>query len=49
MWMLPQEYWGVHADAGVVERLDLPAEVARWSGPRTAGHLVQHAPGLLTA
>jgi catechol-2,3-dioxygenase len=49
MWMLPQEHWGVYADAGVVERLDLPAEVARWSGVRTAGDLVHEIPGQVTA
>jgi catechol-2,3-dioxygenase len=41
MWMLPREGWGTYADAGVVEPLDLDAEVARWSGVRTAGHIVQ--------
>ena len=40
MWMLPQQEWGVYADAGVVERLDLDAEVARWSGVPTAGQIV---------
>lgn len=41
MWMLPQEEWGRYADAGVVEPLDLDAEVTRWSGVRTAGHVIQ--------
>lgn len=41
MWMLPRNEWGTYANAGVVEFLDLPAEVVRWSGVRTAGHLVQ--------
>lgn len=49
MWMLPQEHWGVHADAGSVERLDLPAEVARWSRVQTAGRIVQNATGQVTA
>lgn len=40
MWMLPQEDWGAYADAGVVEPLDLAAEVDRWSGVRTAGRIV---------
>lgn len=43
MWMLPQDEWGRYANAGVVEFLDLPAEVVRWSGVRTAGHIVQEA------
>lgn len=37
MWMLPREDWGVYEAAAVVERLDLDAELARWSGVRTAG------------
>jgi len=45
MWMLPAREWGAYADAGVVEPLDLDAEVARWSGVRTAGHIVQEALG----
>jgi catechol-2,3-dioxygenase len=36
MWMLPREDWGRFADAAPVERLDLPGELARWSGVRTA-------------
>lgn len=44
MWMLPRSEWGRHADAAIVERLDLAAEVARWSGVRTAGELVPAAP-----
>lgn len=44
MWMLPAEQWGVHADAGVVEPLDLDAEVARWSGVPTAGRVVPGTP-----
>jgi catechol-2,3-dioxygenase len=39
MWMLPREAWGDHADKGVVERLDLDAELARWSGVGTADEL----------
>ncbi|MEU0878188.1 VOC family protein [Lentzea sp. NPDC005914] len=41
MWMLPQSEWGSYANAAVVEFLDLPAEVMRWSGVRTAGQIVQ--------
>lgn len=38
-WMLPREAWGEYATKGVVERLDLPAEVAKWSGVGTADEL----------
>ncbi len=38
MWMLPREEWGGYESAAPVERLDLDAEVARWSGVRTAGN-----------
>jgi len=34
-----------YADAGVVEPLDLDAEVAGWSGVRTAGRVVQEPVG----
>jgi catechol-2,3-dioxygenase len=40
MWMLPFEAWGEYADSAPVERLDLEAELARWSGVRTAGRIV---------
>jgi catechol-2,3-dioxygenase len=40
MWMLPRESWGEYESAAPVDRLDLPAELARWSGVRTAGQLV---------
>jgi catechol-2,3-dioxygenase len=40
MWMLPREAWGEYADSAPVERLDLDAELARWSGVRTAGRIV---------
>ena len=36
MWLLPREAWGEHAHRAVVERLDLPAEIDRWSGVATA-------------
>jgi catechol-2,3-dioxygenase len=39
MWMLPREEWGAYANAAPVERLDLDAEIARWSGVRTAWQL----------
>jgi len=39
MWMLPREEWGEYENAAPVERLDLAAEVRRWSGIGTAGRL----------
>lgn len=38
-WMLPRAAWGAYATKGVVERLDLAAEVARWTGVGTADEL----------
>ncbi len=40
MWMLPREDWGVYESAAPIDHLDLTGEVARWSGVRTAGHIV---------
>lgn len=40
MWMLPRDDWGAYADAAPIERLDLDAELRRWSGVGTAGRLV---------
>ncbi|NYD58619.1 catechol-2,3-dioxygenase [Nocardioides marinisabuli] len=40
MWMLPRAEWGVYENAAPVEHLDLPGEVRRWGGVRTAGELV---------
>jgi len=40
MWMLPREEWGDYASSAPVERLDLDAELDRWSGVRTAGAIV---------
>ncbi len=37
MWMLPREQWGAYEHAAPVDRLDLDAEIERWSGVRTAG------------
>ena len=37
MWMLPREEWCEFENSAPIERLDLGAEVARWSGVRTAG------------
>lgn len=39
MWMLPREEWGQYENSAPVDHLDLPAEVARWSGVATAGQL----------
>jgi catechol-2,3-dioxygenase len=39
MWMLPREAWGEYENAAPTTRLDLGAEVARWSGVGTAGRL----------
>lgn len=36
MWMLPREHWGEHEHSAVVQPLDITAEVARWTGARTA-------------
>ncbi len=41
MWMLPRESWGELANAAPVEPLDLPGEVRRWAGRRTAGRIVE--------
>jgi catechol-2,3-dioxygenase len=40
MWMLPRAAWGEYEDSAPVDRLDLDAEVVRWSGVRTAGRIV---------
>lgn len=36
MWMLPRSSWGHYENTAVIEPLDLPAELRRWSGVRTA-------------
>ncbi len=36
MWLVPREAWGEYEHRAVVERLDMPAELARWSGVATA-------------
>ena len=40
MWMLPRENWGEYENAAPTSRLDLGAEVARWSGVGTAGRVL---------
>ncbi len=37
MWMLPRDEWGAYENAAPIDRLDLDAELERWSGVRTAG------------
>lgn len=37
MWMLPRSAWGEFENSAPVDRLDLLAEVERWSGVSTAG------------
>ena len=39
MWMLPRDDWGDYEHSATVEHLDLAAEVARWTGVRTAGEI----------
>lgn len=41
MWMLPRDEWGPYEGAAPIDHLDLAAEVARWSGLRTAGRITQ--------
>lgn len=36
MWMLPRAQWGEYESSAVVERLDIAAELGRWSGVNTA-------------
>jgi catechol-2,3-dioxygenase len=40
MWMLPREAWGEFENAAPVDRLDLQAELDRWTGVPTAGRIV---------
>jgi catechol-2,3-dioxygenase len=39
MWMLPRDAWGHFDNAAPVDRLDLAAELRRWTGVRTAGEI----------
>ena len=45
MWMLPRDEWGVYETSAPIDHLDLPAEVARWSGVRTAGRITAEPAG----
>jgi hypothetical protein len=38
--MLPREAWGEYENTAPIDRLDLEAELARWTGVRTAGQIV---------
>lgn len=40
MWMLPKAKWAEFENSAPIERLDLDAEEAEWSGVRTAAELV---------
>ena len=40
MWMLPRAEWGEYENAAPIDRLDLAAELDRWTGVRTAAELV---------
>jgi catechol-2,3-dioxygenase len=40
MWMVPKDSWGEYANAAPIDTLNLAAEVAQWSGVRTAAELV---------
>ena len=44
MWMLPRASWGEFESSAPVEQLDLPADLARWAGVRTASELVPQDP-----
>lgn len=39
MWMLPRAEWGEYESSAPIDRLDLQAELDRWSGVRTAGRI----------
>ncbi|KPH99579.1 Glyoxalase/bleomycin resistance protein/dioxygenase [Actinobacteria bacterium OK074] len=39
LWMVPRDQWDTYATNVPIERLDLAAEVSRWSGVRTAGEI----------
>jgi catechol-2,3-dioxygenase len=45
MWMLPRNDWGVYENAAPIDHLDLAAEIDRWTGVRTAGHLTPEPAG----
>jgi catechol-2,3-dioxygenase len=44
MWMLPRADRGSYENRAPIDKLDLPAELDRWSGVRTAGVITTDAP-----
>ncbi|MCE0488324.1 VOC family protein [Ornithinimicrobium sediminis] len=44
MWMLPRAEWGRYENEAPIDRLDLAAEVAKWSGVSTSGELFTAGP-----
>ncbi len=49
MWMLPKAHWGEYENTAPIDRLDLSAELDRWSGIGTAGELVPGAAAAVRA
>ncbi|MEO7836337.1 MAG: VOC family protein [Acidimicrobiales bacterium] len=45
MWMLPRGDWGPYENDAPVDRLDLAAEIARWTGVATAGRITSEPAG----
>ncbi len=45
MWMLPRPNWGDYEHSAPIDHLDLAAEVARWTGTQTAGHIAGEPAG----
>ncbi len=45
MWMLPRDQWGHYENAAPIDPLDLPGEIRRWTGVRTAGTIEDDARG----
>ncbi len=43
MWMLPRDEWGAYENQAPIERLDLDAEIAKWSRVRTGWELPDDA------
>ncbi len=39
MWMLPRDEWGAYENQAPIERLDLDAEIVKWSGVHTGWEL----------
>ncbi|MGH3505395.1 MAG: VOC family protein, partial [Nocardioidaceae bacterium] len=44
MWMLPRAEWGAYENTAPIDRLDIDAEVARWSGVGTSAELLPQLP-----